>query len=378
MTMNNVICQMLGVDFPIVAFSHCRDVVAAVTNAGGFGVLGATSFTADELDVELRWLDDAVGGRPYGVDMLIPHRYVGSETGGLDTGELARQIPAAHRRFLDDLLVRHGVEPFGDSPVIEPQGLSHREALDLLDVALGHSSIKLVASALGPPPPELVERAHARGAVVAGLAGSAKHARRQRDAGADIVVAQGYEAGGHTGEITTMVLVPEVVDVVAPLPVLAAGGIGRGRQVAAALALGAQGVWTGSVWLTTSEAETNPIVVQKFLAATSSDTVRSRASTGKPARQLRSAWTEAWEDSATPAPLPMPLHSMLVNPARERIDRAALGDNPGARELVTYFVGQIVGAAHEVRSARAVVTDMIEEYIDAVERLGVTLDRATS
>lgn len=372
MPMNNEICRMLGVEFPILAFSHCRDVVAAVTNAGGFGVLGAVSFTAEALDLELRWIDEAVGGRPYGVDMLIPHTYVGSEQGGLDLAALAAKIPDEHRRFLDDLLVRHGVEPVGEAIEVRPAGMTTREAVDLIEVAFDHP-IKLLASALGPPPPEAVERAHRHGAVVAGLAGTTRHALRQRDAGVDIVIAQGYEAGGHTGDIATMVLVPEVVDAVAPLPVLAAGGIGGGRQMAAAFALGAKGVWTGSVWLTTHEAETHPVVKQKFLAASSSDTVRSRSSTGKPARQLRTAWTEAWDDPSTTMPLPMPLHSMLVNQARRRIGQAAMGDNPGARELVNYFVGQVVGSAKEIRSAQAVVMDMIEEFIETVDQIGLNL-----
>src|SRR5213079_3521519 len=154
---------------------------------------------------------------------------------------------------------------------------------------------------------------------VAALAGKPQHAERSLARGVDLIVAQGTEAGGHTGEISTMVLVPEVVDAVSPTPVLAAGGIGNGRQIAASLALGAQGVWCGSVWLTTEEAETHPIVKEKFLAASSSDTVRSRASTGKPARQLRTAWTEAWDSPDNPDPLPMPLHGMLIADAQRRM-----------------------------------------------------------
>jgi NAD(P)H-dependent flavin oxidoreductase YrpB (nitropropane dioxygenase family) len=216
----------------------------------------------------------------------------------------------------------------------------------------------------------MVALAHGRGVPVAALVGKREHAERQRDAGVDIIVAQGHEAGGHVGEIGTMVLVPEVVDAVAPLPVLAAGGIASGRQVAAALALGAQGVWTGSVWLTTNEAETHPAVLEKFLRATSSDTVRSRASTGKPARQLRSAWTQAWEDPANPDPLPMPLQIMLTAEARARIARSASVPGSGANALITYFVGQVVGSLNTVRPARRVVLDMVEEYVEVMERLG--------
>jgi NAD(P)H-dependent flavin oxidoreductase YrpB (nitropropane dioxygenase family) len=202
---------------------------------------------------------------------------------------------------------------------------------------------------------------------VAALAGKAQHAQRHVNNGVDIIVAQGYEAGGHTGEVATMVLVPEVVDAVAPVPVLAAGGIARGRQIAAALALGAEGVWCGSVWLTTEEAETSPAVRDKFLAASSSDTVRSRSLTGKPARMLRTAWTDEWDGPDSPGPLGMPLQTALVSESQLRIATAA--GQPGARELATYFVGQVVGSLDRVRPTRAVVLDMVEEFIDTIGRL---------
>ena len=228
--------------------------------------------------------------------------------------------------------------------------------------------IRLIASALGPPPPWMIEMGREHGVKVAALAGTVEHARRHVEAGVDLVVAQGTEAGGHTGEISTMVLVPEVVDAVAPLPVLAAGGIGNGRQLTAALALGAQGVWMGSVWLTTEEAETHPVVKEKFLHARSSDTVRSRSLTGKPARQLRSAWTEAWEDPANPDPLPMPLQPWLVREAQARIARTA-HKSPGAAALANYFVGQVVGSMNHVRSVRSVIEEMVQEYADTMARL---------
>jgi len=184
------------------------------------------------------------------------------------------------------------------------------------------------------------------------------------------VIAQGTEGGGHTGEIATMVLVPQVVDAVAPTPVLAAGGIATGRQMAAALALGAEGVWCGSVWLTTNEAETSPAVKEKFLAATSADTRRSRSLTGKPARMLRSAWTDAWDAADAPAPLGMPLQSILVAEAQRRIQRVAHKPGTGARELATYFVGQVVGQMNEPKSTRRVVSEMVEEFVATMERLG--------
>jgi NAD(P)H-dependent flavin oxidoreductase YrpB (nitropropane dioxygenase family) len=234
-------------------------------------------------------------------------------------------------------------------------------------VAFAHD-IALVASALGPPPPALITRAHDAGVAVAALAGTVTHAQRHQAVGVDVIVAQGTEAGGHTGEISTMVLVPEVVDAVAPTPVLAAGGIGNGRQIAAALALGAEGVWCGSVWLTTEEAETHPAVKQKFLEATSRDTIRSRSLTGKPARMLRTAWTDEWEGAGSPGALPMPLQSALVAEAQYRINRAAASEGSGAQKLANYFVGQVVGQLDRVRPARQVVLDMMTEYAEVAQR----------
>jgi NAD(P)H-dependent flavin oxidoreductase YrpB (nitropropane dioxygenase family) len=362
--------ELLGIEFPILAFSHCRDVVAAVSKTGGFGVLGAVAHTPEQLDHDLAWIREEAGGAPFGVDLLLPQKYVGADEGGLDDEKTAALLPVGHRHFLDSMLDNYGVPPLpGDDHVaahalnVSPAGIA-----PLLDVAFSHP-IRLIASALGPPPPYLIDRAHAEDVVVAALAGSPVHATRHAAAGADLIVAQGTEAGGHTGEIATMVLVPEVVDAVAPIPVLAAGGIARGRQLAAALALGAEGVWCGSVWLTTEEAETDPVVKQKFLAASSADTVRSRSLTGKPARMLRTAWTDEWDRPDAPAPLPMPLQSALVAEAQERIHRSAHHAGSGAETLDTYFVGQVVGTLDRVKSARQVVLDMVEEYVDTYERL---------
>jgi len=371
------VCDLLGIEFPIVAFSHCRDVVAAVSKAGGLGVLGAVAHTPERLDSELDWIEAEVGGNPYGVDVLVPAQYVGVEEGGLGPQDLEALIPDEHRQFVEEMLGRYGVPPLPDGEHVAPgTGLlswSHKGAQPLMDVTFAHRP-RLIANALGPAPERMVEQAHAQDVVVAGLVGKAVHAERQRNAGVDIVVAQGGEAGGHTGEIGTMVLIPEVVDAVAPMPVLAAGGIATGRQVAAAMALGAQGVWTGSVWLTTEEAETHPVVKDKLLTATSADTVRSRASTGKPARQLRSAWTDEWDDPDHPDPLPMPLHGMLVAEAQGRMARSA-ATNEGARKLVNYFVGQAVGQMNQVKPARQVLLDMVEEFIDAAQHVCGLLDQ---
>jgi NAD(P)H-dependent flavin oxidoreductase YrpB (nitropropane dioxygenase family) len=360
------VCEELGIELPVFAFSHCRDVVAAVSRAGGFGVLGALAFTPEQLEMELRWIDEHVGDHPYGVDVVMPANYAGA--GQVDPAHLAddfeAMIPQGHRDFVEEVLDRYHV-PALPSEADEPMrllGWTHEGARPQVDIALSHP-ISLLVNALGPPPKDIVDEAHDRGVKVAALIGSVQQAERQKNQGVDIIVASGHEAGGHTGEVSTMVLVPEVVDAVAPTPVLAAGGIGRGRQMAAAMALGAQGIWTGSIWLTTAESNTSPQVVEKLLAATSRDTVRSRCMTGKPARQLRTGWTQAWESDESPGTLQMPLQYMLTAEAQSRIARSG---NP---ELVGTPVGQIVGSMHSVRPVRDVIFDLIDEFVEATQRL---------
>ena len=376
--MRTKVCELFGIEFPVLAFSHCRDVVAAVTKAGGFGVLGAAGHTTHQLDIDLAWIEEEVRGRPFGVDLIVPAKYVGDSEGGLSAQRLQELIPQAHRDFLERLLERYEVPPLPDDAHRRHGGspMSLNVASRQMDVAFSHD-IKLIANALGPPPGEMIERAHEAGVVVAALAGKKDHALRHVQAGADLIIAQGYEAGGHTGEIGSMVLIPEVVDAVAEaarregrdVPVVAAGGIGRGRQLAAALALGADGVWCGSVWLTTEEAETHPTVKAKFLRATSSDTLRSRSRTGKPARQLRCAWTDEWEGPDSPGPLGMPLQPVLIAEAEQRIQRAAMNPSSKAAELSGWFVGQIVGEMNQVKPSARVVLEMVEELIDAIGRV---------
>ena len=367
--MNTQLARELGLEFPIFAFTHCRDVAAAVSKAGGLGVLGVAAHSAKALRAELEWIENEVGDKPYGVDLLLPTKFVGSDrAGGFSPDELDARIPDEHRRFVDELLEQHDVPPLTGGDTLRDEfavGLDKQR--DVIEMLFEYR-IRLIASALGPPPEWMVSMGRERGVKVAALAGTVEHARRNAAAGADLIIAQGTEAGGHTGEIATMVLVPEVVDAVSPVPVLAAGGIGNGRQVTASLALGAQGVWIGSLWLTTEEAETQPVVKQKFLDASSSDTLRSRSLTGKPARQLRSAWTDAWDDPSNPDPLPMPLQPRLAREAQARIKRTS-HKNPGAAQLDNYFVGQIVGSMNHVKSVRSVMEELATEYADTMERL---------
>jgi NAD(P)H-dependent flavin oxidoreductase YrpB (nitropropane dioxygenase family) len=365
--MRTRVTDMLGIELPIFAFSHCRDVVAEVSRAGGMGVLGALYFSPEELETELRWIDDHVDGKPYGVDVVMPASYAGADL-GVDSPEelvarLQGMIPDGHRRFVEDLLESHGVPPLsaeGDAGKVL-LGWTDATARPQVEVALRHP-IALLANALGPPPADVVKQAHANGVKVAALASTPRHAVKQVEVGVDIVVAQGTEAGGHTGEISTMVLIPQVVDAV-DVPVLAAGGIGNGRQMAAGMALGAEGVWTGSIWLTVEEADTPEMARRRILAATSRDTVRSRSWTGKPARLLRNEWTDAWEAADAPGTLPMPLQFMLVSGALRRIGRS------DAAELATFPAGQIIGTMNQVKSAKDVVFEMIDEYLEAINRL---------
>jgi NAD(P)H-dependent flavin oxidoreductase YrpB (nitropropane dioxygenase family) len=374
--MQTSIAKQLGIEFPIFAFSHCRDVVAAVTRAGGLGVLGALAYSPEQLEQELAWIDAHTDGKPYGVDVVMPAKYVGKDQGRLSPEELKAQIPAQHRRWLESLLEQHGVPELSEAgdDFTELLGWDDETGRRLVEVSLSHPRVKLIANALGAPPPDVIARAHERGVLVAALVGTVHHALKQKEAGVDVIIASGYEAGGHTGEVTTMVLVPQVVDAVAPLPVLAAGGIGSGRQMAASLMLGAQGVWCGSIWLTTQESDLSASVVERLIAARSEDTVRSRCLSGKPARQLVTPYTKAWESPDCPGYLPMPLQGLLVAEAEHRIRRHAASNAPGSGTLLGSPVGQVVGQMRQVRSAARVVYDMVEECVSAFERGHKLLD----
>ncbi|MFA9201080.1 MAG: NAD(P)H-dependent flavin oxidoreductase [Cypionkella sp.] len=373
----NRVCELTGAEFPLFAFSHCRDVVAAVSKAGGFGVLGATRFSPDQLEEELTWIDAHVGGAPYGVDVIVPETIDPRVADLSDNASRAGAIAPQYADFAADLLARYGIDaPRAVTPLRERMGITPENGLALMEVAFRHP-IRLIANALGIAPPAMIAEGKQRGVPVAALVGAKEHALRQAEAGVDIIVAQGTEAGGHCGEVSTLVLIPEVVRALElsgyDTPVLAAGGIMIGAQMAAMMAAGAQGAWTGSVWLATPESETSEAFRERMVAARSRDTVRSRSRTGKPARQLKTAWHEAWDAPDGPGTLPMPLMGMVSEPAFHRIERAAEAGNSQARELVSYFVGQGVGLVEDVRPARAVVQAFREDFAAAVERLAGTL-----
>ncbi|MBI5720770.1 MAG: nitronate monooxygenase [Rubrivivax sp.] len=359
------LCDLLGIDVPIFAFSHCRDVVAEVTKAGGMGVLGVAYKTAEQLDGELQWIDERVGGKPYGVDVLLPSKYEKLADRRIAADDLPDDQVRFMRRVLDDAGIPRLPDDDGPAMVqsfLDRINMTREQADALVDVALRHP-IKAVVSALGSPPKETVERLHALGIKVGALAGKTEHALRHKAAGVDFVVAQGMEAGGHTGKVTSMILWPQLIDAVAPLPVLAAGGIGRGRQMAAALALGAEGVWCGSIWLGSRESELNPAQRRRFFAAGSDDTVQSRLRSGKPARVLRSKLSDAWERPDAPPFAPMPYQTLLMVEPHLRVER-------GRDDQWQYYpVGQIVGDMHAETSCRQIVYDMMNELVEATERL---------
>ena len=372
--MKSKICEMLGIEFPLLAFSHCRDVVAAVSKAGGMGVFGAVNLPPERLKEELTWIDDHVDGMPYGIDLIVPNKFEGKGE-EVSTEQILNAIPQGHRDFTKGILNDYDIDTDGLEDLKEGakqfrMNLSDEGAATSLEVAFDHP-IKLVANALGVPPKVMLDMGKKHGVAVAALVGAKEHAIKQVEAGVDILIASGGEAGGHCGDVSTMVLIPEVYKATQPIrdvPILAAGGITTGSQMAAAMSMGASGAWCGSVWLTTSEAETNPVVKEKMLAASSRDTVRSKSRTGKNSRQLRSPWTDAWENKG-PEPLPMPLQSLVSEPALKKIDKLSQSGHEGAKELATYWVGQGVGLMNQSMSSGAVVQNFKEEFIEAYERL---------
>ncbi|MEB3022035.1 nitronate monooxygenase [[Mycobacterium] crassicus] len=367
--MHTPICDELGIEFPIFAFTHCRDVVVAVSKAGGFGVLGAVGFTPEQLEIELNWIDENIGDHPYGVDIVIPNKYEGMDSGqsAEDLAESLRKlVPQQHLDFGKKLLADHGVPVEGaDEDSLQLLGWTEATATPQVEVALQHPKVTMIANALGTPPADMIKHIHEAGRKVAALCGSASQAKKHAAAGVDIIIAQGGEAGGHCGEVGSIVLWPEVVKAVAPVPVLAAGGIGSGQQIAAALALGAQGAWTGSQWLMVEESSNTEAQHAAYIKASSRDTVRSRSFTGKPARMLRNDWTEAWEAPENPKPLGMPLQYMVSGMAVRATNKF-----PNESVDVAFNpVGQVVGQFTKVEKTATVIERWIQEYLEATGQL---------
>ena len=373
--MNTLICDLLDIEFPLIAFSHCRDVVVEVSKAGGFGVLGAARYNASTLEAELSWIDEHIDGKPYGVDLIAPTSMAVAEENGA-AKDLKNRVPQEYFDFASGILERHDIDA---SDVYANQYesdsfLTKNKATSIIDVAFDHP-IKLIANALGVPPAYMIDMGKEKGVATAALIGTREHAIKQVEAGVNIVVASGTEAGGHCGDVSTLVLIPEVYSVLkdSGVPVVAAGGIVTGRQMAACMAMGAAGVWTGSVWLTCAESDTPPVLKEKMLRASSRETVRSRSRTGKHSRQLRSPWTDAWESNTAPEPLSMPLQSQVTENPLAKVTKLAEIGHEGARQLSTSWVGQGVGLMSSTQSAKAIVYDFMQDYLVASERLQASL-----
>ena len=375
--MKTEICKKLGIEYPIFAFTHCRDVVVAVSKAGGIGVLGAVGYSPEQLKEELDWIDEHIGEYPYGVDTVIPQKYEGMDEKNpeqlLET--LQKMIPDGHRKFVDDLLSANGVPeaPETNGPKGGLLGWTEATAEPQIEEALKHPNVKLIANALGTPPADMIKKIQDQGVLIGALCGKIKQAVAHKEAGLDFIIAQGGEGGGHTGEIGSIVLWPQIVDAVDGLPVLAAGGIGSGRQMAAAMSTGVQGVWCGSLWLAVEEAAAQPAEKDSYLNASSEDTIRSKAWTGKPARMLKNKWTEAWENPENPDPLPMPLQGMITYDAMRRTSMYAGSGN--TQEVSFNAAGQVIGQVKQIESVKDVIFRMINEYLDSVERLNELLPK---
>ncbi len=375
--MPSELCKRLGIEVPIFAFTHCRDVVVAVSKAGGMGVLGAVGFSAEQLAQELDWIDEHIGDKKYGVDIVIPQKYDGM--GEMDPEKLQAQlqgmIPQETRDFVEKLLDDHGVPKMPEEDARGGLlGWTEASARPLLEEALKRPGVTLIANALGTPPKEIIEEVKASGRLIAALCGRVKQAVAHKEAGIDIVIAQGGEGGGHTGDVGSIVLWPQIIDAVAPTPVLAAGGIGNGRQMAAAMAMGAAGVWTGSLWLTVAEAAAEPAEKDSYFRASSEDTLRSRSWTGKPCRMLRTEWTDAWEAEGAPKTLGMPMQGMVTFDAIRRTH--AYAGVARTQDVAFKPVGQVVGQINSSQTSAEVIRDLLTEYVDAVGRVNEALEEA--
>jgi NAD(P)H-dependent flavin oxidoreductase YrpB (nitropropane dioxygenase family) len=365
--MRNRVTEMFGIEVPIFGFTHKPEVAIEVTNAGGMGALAASYYQPDELERILTDMDEKTSGRPYCIDVLFANK-VGQV---MPMSERLSALPKEHLDFVEKVLDDAGIPPLPPQVEAEmmrekPPGHGHTEegVLEVLEIVVRHPQARFVLSAMGAPPAYVVDRLHSRGIMVGAMAGSAEHALKHVQSGVDLVVAQGSEAGGHTGTISSMVLWPEVVDAISPIPVLAAGGVGSGRHVAAAFALGAEGVWCGTIWLGSSESELSPDMRKRFIAARSQDAIQRKYDTGKPLRGLRSKWTDAWDAPGAPQPLPLASQKLLVAPALKRLELANAVDYMG------YMAGQVVGRIKQERPICAIMEEMKSECVQVLARLG--------
>lgn len=352
------LCRNLGLDNPIFGFTHSPAVAVAVCQAGGFGVFGATRHTPEEIEHHLAWIRERVGKRKFGVNLVLPDGMPEHN----DRGAIEAQLPQGHRNFVKKIAADFAVPPATRAGERSRFVRSDEMAAQQLEAVM-RSSADLLACGIGSPV-EAIEQAKARGKMVLALVGSPKHAKRALAKPIDILVAQGYDAGAHTGTIGTFSLVPQIVDIAGDIPVLAAGGVATGRHINAALAMGAQGVWMGTAWLTSVEHQMPDVLRQKLLAAGSDDTVISRADSGKTLRQIRTAWSETWAAPDAPKPLKMPYQDILVG------DLLGAIDEHGVEALMHSPAGQSIAYFNEVQTVAQIMEGLMHEAMEGLEKLG--------
>jgi len=352
------LCDSLGIEFPIVAFTHCKDVAAAVIHAGAFAVLGETQHKPDEIAADIEWLKEKIGDKPYGIDLVFPASV--PPAGTID--ELLAQIPKEQHDFVEDMKKRHKIPPPKKTPELYDLGWMTQEVpRKQLEVALD-LKVPVLASGLGNPA-FVVEAAHERGMQVWGLVGKPRQAKRELEAGVDVIVAQGIDAGGHTGPIGTFSIVPQVAAIAGDTPVIAAGGITTGRHLAGTIALGASGVWTGTLWLACRESDREMVIKEKVLAAKATDTSFSACISGFTMRTLKSEWHKEWESQEAPRPAPPPYQLLLFADVKQ----SAMDWN--LENFMTEASGQGVDFITTMKPARQIVMDMVEEALDVFENI---------
>ncbi len=352
------LCDMLGIEYPIISFTHCKDVAASVINAGAFAVLGQTQHTPDEIDANIRWMREKVGDKPFGVDLVFPASVPAEGT----VEELRKQIPREQFDFVEDMKKRHKIPKWRNYPDVWNLGWMNKELpRKQLDVVL-ENKVPVLASGLGNPD-FVLKRAHEQGTLVWGLVGKPRQAKAEIDAGVDAVIAQGYDAAGHTGKIGTFSIVPQVVEIAkdSGTPVIAGGGITTGRHLAGALALGAAGVWTGTLWLACRESDVDMLLKERILEAKATDTEHSNCISGFTMRTLKSTWHKEWASPDAPDPAPAPYQVLLFG------DVKASAMDHQIKEFMTEAAGQGVDFVDSMKPARQIVLDMVEEALDVFD-----------
>ncbi len=360
MGLHNRVCDILEIDVPIVLAgmggASTPRLAAAVSNAGGLGILGAAACSPKELR---SWIEEtrSLTDRPFGVDTLLPAsvRRGKSKGGQKDGPSPMEQIPT-HQEFARKFLEAEGLEeppPYVADPSSNEAATFTKGFFDAQMEVVIEEKVPVYAAGLGNPAPWM-DRMRANGTKVLAVVGAVRHARQVAETGIDIIVAQGHDAGGHNSPIGTMALVPQVVDAVGGIPVLAAGGITDGRGIAASFMLGAEGAWIGSAFLATEEAGLFDYQKQAIVDATDEGTTVSRSITGKPARQIKNRWAQAYA-TADIDPLPMPFQSFVSSPIMQAAMTARRGDIwPG-------FAGQGIGMIKQVVPAADLLKRLVQE-----------------